>query len=156
MGYILPKQTSLPPHRTHRTKNSRLATHTNNQKPTVTIYTEQRTISTHSQRKRRTVNNNPRTSATQPSPNWTCDAAPLYNPPSTIFSVFNRIHHFLQCISATPMPHAPQLNPPHWTSTPAEYTGTTNTCSTDHRQQSNTTFLQYHYHIQLGNFRALI
>jgi hypothetical protein len=103
----------LAPRRTHRNKNSRLATtHTNQQPKTDSDYMlRTRTISTHSQRKRRTVNKNPRTSATQPSPNWTRDTTPLGNPPSTIFSVFNRIQHLLQRISATPMPHAPQHQP---------------------------------------------
>jgi hypothetical protein len=47
------------------------------------------------------------------------------------------------------------INPPHETTTPAGITGTTNTRSYGHRQQGNTTFLHFHYHIQLEHCTTL-
>jgi hypothetical protein len=108
----------------------------------VTTYFKPRTISTYSQRKRRTVNNNPRTSTTQPSPNWTRNTPQLDNPPSASPRSLIGHSNFYSATPPRPCRTHRNVNPPHGTTTPTEYTGTTNTCSNDRRQQGNTTFLQ--------------
>jgi hypothetical protein len=147
----------LPPHRTHHTKTPDLQQRrpTNNQKPRVTICFEPNTISTHGQRKRRTVNNNPRSCTTQPSPNWTPDTTPLI------------IHHrpLLGFQSDT----APSTLHPHY----AHVARTTSTHRKGRQRQpdsqvqpthdliptdSNATqiFYKCHYRIQLRHFTTFI